>query len=140
MTANRSSCAIRTQTSSRSGNSRTHTWHTITHVLFFQAEDGIRVRNVTGVQTCALPIWGEGVGEQVTAHRKSGRQLRRPDDARNGNFSAPGAGRQNRCAAVQRLSPAFDRNRLRGEIGRASCRESADVTGYGGTSSAQTYS
>src|SRR5207249_5184160 len=24
----------------------------------FQAEDGIRDRNVTGVQTCALPIWG----------------------------------------------------------------------------------
>src|SRR5699024_11539632 len=24
--------------------------------LFFQAEDGIRYRNVTGVQTCALPI------------------------------------------------------------------------------------
>src|SRR5207249_7535421 len=23
----------------------------------FQAEDGIRARNVTGVQTCALPIW-----------------------------------------------------------------------------------
>src|SRR5699024_11739706 len=25
--------------------------------FFFQAEDGIRYRNVTGVQTCALPIW-----------------------------------------------------------------------------------
>src|SRR5437868_11282951 len=25
-------------------------------LFFFQAEDGIRVRNVTGVQTCALPI------------------------------------------------------------------------------------
>src|SRR5699024_11831926 len=25
--------------------------------LFFQAEDGIRDRNVTGVQTCALPIF-----------------------------------------------------------------------------------
>src|SRR5699024_11984114 len=25
-------------------------------VCFFQAEDGIRDRNVTGVQTCALPI------------------------------------------------------------------------------------
>src|SRR5699024_11449818 len=25
---------------------------------FFQAEDGIRDRNVTGVQTCALPISG----------------------------------------------------------------------------------
>src|SRR5699024_11943745 len=24
--------------------------------FFFQAEDGIRARNVTGVQTCALPI------------------------------------------------------------------------------------
>src|SRR5699024_804204 len=26
------------------------------HCFFFQAEDGIRDRNVTGVQTCALPI------------------------------------------------------------------------------------
>src|SRR5438105_14464163 len=25
--------------------------------FFFQAEDGIRVPLVTGVQTCALPIW-----------------------------------------------------------------------------------
>src|SRR5699024_11752669 len=29
--------------------------------FFFQAEDGIRDRNVTGVQTCALPIYGETV-------------------------------------------------------------------------------
>src|SRR6266704_346987 len=28
--------------------------------FFFQAEDGIRARNVTGVQTCALPISGIG--------------------------------------------------------------------------------
>src|SRR5699024_11705305 len=28
-----------------------------TAILFFQAEDGIRGRNVTGVQTCALPIF-----------------------------------------------------------------------------------
>src|SRR5437868_13254127 len=28
--------------------------------FFFQAEDGIRDRNVTGVQTCALPILGAG--------------------------------------------------------------------------------
>src|SRR5699024_11689930 len=27
-------------------------------VFFFRAEDGIRDRNVTGVQTCALPILG----------------------------------------------------------------------------------
>src|SRR5690606_39632122 len=29
-------------------------------VFFFQAEDGIRDFHVTGVQTCALPIFGEG--------------------------------------------------------------------------------
>src|SRR5207249_4177272 len=28
----------------------------IPSIFFFQAEDGIRDRNVTGVQTCALPI------------------------------------------------------------------------------------
>src|SRR5260221_269097 len=27
------------------------------HLFFFQAEDGIRDHCVTGVQTCALPIW-----------------------------------------------------------------------------------
>src|SRR5699024_11890961 len=30
-------------------------------VFFFPAEDGIRDRNVTGVQTCALPIFKECV-------------------------------------------------------------------------------
>src|SRR5699024_11778635 len=32
---------------------------------FFQAEDGIRDRNVTGVQTCALPI--SVIGESIAA-------------------------------------------------------------------------
>src|SRR5437867_8021196 len=31
--------------------------------FFFQAEDGIRDRTVTGVQTCALPILGERLEE-----------------------------------------------------------------------------
>src|SRR5207248_5575964 len=41
--------------------------------FFFQAEDGIRDRTVTGVQTCALPIWqharaaGVGVFPDVAA-------------------------------------------------------------------------
>src|SRR5436309_7806739 len=30
------------------------------NVFFFQAEDGIRIFHVTGVQTCALPIWAAG--------------------------------------------------------------------------------
>src|SRR5699024_12052288 len=32
-------------------------------LFFFQAEDGIRDRNVTGVQTCALPIF-QNTGKQ----------------------------------------------------------------------------
>src|SRR5699024_12108676 len=33
--------------------------------FFFQAEDGIRDRNVTGVQTCALPICNPKMKEAV---------------------------------------------------------------------------
>src|SRR5690348_8096248 len=33
--------------------------------FFFQAEDGIRDGRVTGVQTCALPIWRAGVRPRV---------------------------------------------------------------------------
>src|SRR5699024_10058722 len=36
---------------------------------FFQAEDGIRGRNVTGVQTCALPILAEGGDMQQLIRR-----------------------------------------------------------------------
>src|SRR2546427_2887602 len=35
-----------------------HAWYII-FFFFFQAEDGIRDLTVTGVQTCALPIWLE---------------------------------------------------------------------------------
>src|SRR6266513_5370987 len=43
-------------------------------VFFFQAEDGIRDRNVTGVQTCALPILPDvtiPMPEDVEAARRS---------------------------------------------------------------------
>src|SRR5699024_11250365 len=33
--------------------------------VFFQAEDGIRDRNVTGVQTCALPIYLAPTGPRL---------------------------------------------------------------------------
>src|SRR5256885_6932753 len=51
-------------------------------VFFFQAEDGIRDYKVTGVQTCALPIWAaEGDGG---AHR-AGREGRDPPAAGEAN-------------------------------------------------------
>src|SRR5207245_8765855 len=33
---------------------------------FFQAEDGIRDATVTGVQTCALPIYRHALGKTIT--------------------------------------------------------------------------
>src|SRR5690606_39540838 len=44
---------IVTVTNVRSGEVTTES----TVLFFFQAEDGIRDFHVTGVQTCALPIW-----------------------------------------------------------------------------------
>src|SRR5699024_11400237 len=43
--------------------------------FFFQAEDGIRDRNVTGVQTCALPIslWSFGFAPLSLRERGRGR-------------------------------------------------------------------
>src|SRR6266478_562081 len=38
-------------------------------VFFFQAEDGIRDLTVTGVQTCALPIWRRRAREVLAAGR-----------------------------------------------------------------------
>src|SRR5438270_1177940 len=53
-----------------------------TFVFFFQAEDGIRDLTVTGVQTCALPIWCQKVRAAVHAARRTlrggGRDARRP--------------------------------------------------------------
>src|SRR5699024_11333903 len=39
--------------------------------FFFQAEDGIRDRNVTGVQTCALPISGHFCGLDAVGFKGS---------------------------------------------------------------------
>src|SRR5699024_11304158 len=45
---------------------------------FFQAEDGIRDRNVTGVQTCALPISqnGDALARQTGLLDARGRPIR----------------------------------------------------------------
>src|SRR5437773_8307284 len=41
----------------------------LTNFFFFQAEDGIRDRDVTGVQTCALPISRAGTPRNDTRAR-----------------------------------------------------------------------
>src|SRR3712207_9288545 len=53
------------------------------NVFFFQAEDGIRDIGVTGVQTCALPIWSCRTGRCArtqggAAPRRQTSRCRRP--------------------------------------------------------------
>src|SRR6266566_8962306 len=62
--------------------------------FFFQAEDGIRDYKVTGVQTCALPIWPSGErhsSEHLPAGR--GELLLRRQPAAGGEQQAVGAAR-----------------------------------------------
>src|SRR5271157_5567273 len=47
--------------------------------FFFQAEDGIRDADVTGVQTCALPISAEPAGAPGYAHAEPGHRELRSD-------------------------------------------------------------
>src|SRR6266511_570058 len=56
----------------------------LSYFFFFQAEDGIRDFHVTGVQTCALPIWIRP--EVHDAHLRP--NPRRPDDGRAGRLDA----------------------------------------------------
>src|SRR5699024_12095439 len=79
---------------------------------FFQAEDGIRDRNVTGVQTCALPIWrrsrvGSGAtGDRDRADDLPAERLRLRDRGRR--FRRRRA-RRKTCRRVERLSAAGQR-------------------------------
>src|SRR5205085_8528078 len=85
--------------------------------FFFQAEDGIRDLTVTGVQTCALPIYRGGDWAQR-------QQLARCRSAGNpvGSYFA---GRLPPAAARHDRGPAPPADHPPGplEIGRASCRE-----------------
>src|SRR6266536_4349071 len=45
-------------------------------LFFFQAEDGIRDPLVTGVQTCALPIWAKDLGGLTWISREEGSATR----------------------------------------------------------------
>src|SRR5690606_41009206 len=78
--------------------------------FFFQAEDGIRDFHVTGVQTCALPIWSRPV--RPSARSRTDRTVH-----------ASHRPRPDPCAAGWRATaPAPG-------IGRASCRERVWISG-----------
>src|SRR5699024_11379843 len=95
--------------------------------FFFQAEVGIRGRNVTGVQTCALPISG----------RRSRRTRGGGPRELTGDRRTPGWGPASPHPATRKsVPPEQPRNDMEkismttsGQIGRASCREHVAIEG-----------
>src|SRR5436305_7185898 len=89
--------------------------------FFFQAEDGIRDADVTGVQTCALPICGQGVGLVRELARRMDRG-RRPDRGVAARRGSGLAGQLDRGGAARsrHRAPAARRSEERrvGEEGR----------------------
>src|SRR5438067_12137527 len=87
--------------------------------FFFQAEDGIRDRNVTGVQTCALPISPKLQNAYGTCHRRHHRRI------------CGSRGPATVMSAMTRPIRVLELRSVRGtgggpektKIGRASCRE-----------------
>src|SRR5437764_4720115 len=93
-----------------------------TRFFFFQAEDGIRDTSVTGVQTCALPIF-----PVARVRARNGLALERDHDKRALGLEA--RTRRTGSRAGPRL---LRRPRTAVEIGRASCRERVLISVVGG--------
>src|SRR5699024_11321692 len=99
--------------------------------FFFQAEDGIRDRNVTGVQTCALPI---SQPEEETAEGVlvvPGVPLLGGNALLISGHLAQGADEV--VIGFDFLRGRHPRKPGEGEIGRASCRERGERWRGGGT-------
>src|SRR5437868_15545134 len=80
--------------------------------FFFQAEDGIRDRNVTGVQTCALPIF-RAAASLVGGTLRHGQAV----VVQPAKIPARIRAIQNHNREVEEIGPGARK------IGRASCRE-----------------
>src|SRR6185369_9745883 len=103
--------------------------------FFFQAEDGIRDSSVTGVQTCALPIFGRdrshhypvqpGFGRRGQGDQEGGR---RAHWSRAGSARAAerDASRHRGTRDAQEISRAKTRRTSGGADGRTKERETRD--------------
>src|SRR5207249_9693922 len=90
--------------------------------FFFQAEDGIRGRNVTGVQTCALPIFLGVLRERDGAATLGGHAV----DLVGHEVRVPD-GRYGQGDEATRIPAAPLVHVPVVEIGRASCRERVEI-------------
>src|SRR2546423_3088094 len=82
--------------------------------LFFQAEDGIRDKLVTGVQTCALPIWfSPTFAGRIMYERTTKRVLSLPHIIRPANVGENrGELKQNPCGRCATSRPRSEERRV----------------------------
>src|SRR5690606_40017228 len=103
------------------------------------AEDGIRDFHVTGVQTCALPIYALRKGH-LAGYAVSGDILPGRIGNSVGGYGKPARRprtlKQNSCQGAKAAETAGSAGRTdrRVEIGRASCRESGEMVEVAETS------
>src|SRR5437762_8323120 len=96
--------------------------------FFFQAEDGIRDTSVTGVQTCALPIWRKALAQED--HLQSARDAYEPGQpdrpAPGGQDAKPQFRQTHTDAALIRYDPVpRSEERRVGKECRARCARGA---------------
>src|SRR5437773_12196476 len=112
---------------------------TFCYFFFFQAEDGIRDRDVTGVQTCALPISyppGLPVAKvsrieqdaaysfaKITCVPSAGTEQNRQVLVLSREMNLPAVPVETESVAGKPPKPK------RSKIGRASCRERGEISG-----------
>src|SRR5699024_11701079 len=90
----------------------------LSSTFFFQAEDGIRDRNVTGVQTCALPI---------SNYQPDSLKLPTPPDTTSSSAHTRGS-----AQATTSLSESASKN----TTGTSACKPSSSATATGTTTKA----
>src|SRR5205823_10434010 len=100
--------------------------HALSLGFFFPADDGIRDKLVTGVQTCALPIWAHyalaGVLSSLGSRAEALAEYQAALDLYD-ELLRPGPGAEVEILRARTLHRMGVLHSEAGQIGRATCRE-----------------
>src|SRR2546430_10407741 len=90
-------------------------------IFFFQAEDGIRDLTVTGVQTCALPIWRRALAGGDAGDRRLAGEPNSDPAAGDAEGRSRGEAGRGTAERVRRAAPLGQRRSEERRVGKE-CR------------------